>query len=89
MTQEIPAAFLKKYGTSSRFQTGRIQLQGTLEVSPVRDVGCICYGFAGQSRCFFKKGWHDFVLDNMLREGQNILFTLTANSVFKVRVVIP
>ncbi|KAG0626926.1 hypothetical protein M758_2G161800 [Ceratodon purpureus] len=83
---EIPAAFVKKYG--SRFQT-RVQLQGTLEVSPVRDVGCVCYNSSGQSRFFMLEGWHDFVLDNMLREGQNILFTLTANLVFIVRVVIP
>lgn len=64
-----------------------VQVQGIHEDSPVHDdVRCVCYMANGSDRIYLKgPGWDDFVSDNDLRFGQELVFTLTADSCFTVR----
>jgi hypothetical protein len=63
-----------------------VQLQGVGEESPVRNVSCVSKAEKGRIRLYLKAGWGDFAEDNMLRVGQELVFSLTADSFFTVRV---
>ena len=84
--QEFPAKFLRKYG--SRLQR-RVQVHGTVEGCPVRDVGLCEVMDNGTRRVYLNDhAWHDFLRENKLRAGQDVLFVLTADSYFEVKEVV-
>ena len=78
--QEFPAKFLRKYG--SQLQR-RVQVHGTVEGCAVRDVGLYEFMDNGTRRVYLNDhAWHDFVRENKLRAGRNVLVVLTARSPF-------
>jgi hypothetical protein len=83
--QEIPLGFWKKYG--SRLHSD-VQLQGIHEDSPVRTMACLATRGI-HVRHFLRGKWKDFVNENNLEVGQELLFALTADSFFVVREVLP
>jgi len=82
--QEIPKDFVAAYQSQLH---DPVQLQGIHEESPAQnDVRCICYTANGRHRIYLKgAGWDDFVSENELCLGQELVFTLTADSCFTVR----
>ncbi|KAG0588314.1 hypothetical protein KC19_2G233600 [Ceratodon purpureus] len=82
---EVPAEFWKAYG--SRLGSV-VKLQGIREESQVRTMDCSRkYGM--QPRIFLRSGWSEFATENNLEVGQELLFTLTADSYFVVRELMP
>jgi len=81
VVQEIPGGFCRKYG--NRIRTV-VKLQGIHEQSPERTMTCYT-SFGMDIRHRVKKGWAAFIAENHLHEGQQLLFTLSADSFFVVR----
>jgi hypothetical protein len=79
--------FCKTYG--SRLHS-LIKLQGIQEESQERTVACLpSWNVGKQARLYLRAGWSDFAAENNLKVGQVIVFTLTADSFFVVRGVVP
>ncbi|KAG0618119.1 hypothetical protein M758_4G040700 [Ceratodon purpureus] len=84
---EIPASFVRMHGM--RLQDD-VKLQGIHQESPVYSVTLgsrIKQRTSNERRLFFQTGWKTFLNANGLQEGQELNFTLTADSFFTVRVV--
>lgn len=83
-SQEIPRDFVAAHRGQLH---DPVQLQGIHEESPAQSkVRCVCYTANGRDRLFLKGvGWAEFVSENELCFGQELLFTLTADSCFTVR----
>jgi len=88
--QEFPIKFASIY--SEYFQP-TIQLQGVYEESPVYLVACRRYkGRDAKQNAILRLGikehdWCAFVKENKLQKGQELQFSLTADSYFVVRKV--
>lgn len=78
--QEIPLSFAMAHGIQLQ---ALVKLQGIRDELPCRVVTC-------SSRAMqlpLSLGWGDFVRDNALRTGQELVFSLAADSFFVVREV--
>uniref|UniRef100_A0A7I4CZY7 TF-B3 domain-containing protein n=1 Tax=Physcomitrium patens TaxID=3218 RepID=A0A7I4CZY7_PHYPA len=79
---EIPQHFAVKYGSQL---LDSIQLQGIHESSPVRNLQTISHLDKARVRLYLAgAGWDNFVTENMLRVGNELVFYLSADSFFKV-----
>lgn len=83
--QGIPLDFWKAYGKRLH---SLVKLQGIREESEVQPVLC-CPTYGRRTRIFLRAGWGDFANDNNLEAGQELLFTLAADSYFVVREMLP
>lgn len=83
--QEVPASFVKMHGMPQQLQDDVI-LQGIHQDSPVRIVTCHWQRQDAKTlRLYFKAGWPEFAEENGLKVGQELQFTLIADSFFAVR----
>lgn len=86
--QNVPLAFVKKH--SIRLNA-HVKLQGTRDGSPSRIVTCSYDMLQDGDSCSTKVplslGWGDFVRDNSLQAGQELVFTLATDSFFVVKEV--
>jgi hypothetical protein len=80
--QEMPKDFLRNFG--SELHPPILKLQGIHEWSPERIVVCKAWKTAGEistpSRLYLTDGWREFGDENSLKVGQELVFTLTADS---------
>lgn len=80
--QEVPSSFVITHGI--QLQAAHVHLQGIREESLVRPVTtCFLSEFSANPHLCL--GWGDFVRENSLRAGQELVFTLAAESFFVVR----
>lgn len=86
LMQKLPERFVEAYG--DRLQP-RIQLQGVHDYSLGYVVSCLCSHERDEiwRRYLKNTEWRHFVRENRLREGQELQFSLVADSYFKVRHV--
>lgn len=77
----MPASFVKSFGT--RIGT-TVTLQG-----PGNEKWEVQIGHGKEKNSMeFRDGWHKFVVDHILQIGDQLSFTLTAESHFQVEVLI-
>ena len=86
--QDVPFSFVKKHDIQLQ---PHVKLQGTREDSPFRIVTC-SYNMLQDSEERSKRpplslGWGDFVRDNALKVGQQLVFTLVSESYFVIKEV--
>ncbi|KAG0598964.1 hypothetical protein M758_12G115900 [Ceratodon purpureus] len=84
---EVPSSFLRAHAI--QLEAAHVRLQGICEESPVRAVTANSrrpmHNPDGEPILYL--GWGDFVRENVLRAGQELVFTLAAESFFEVREV--
>lgn len=87
--QEVPYAFVMTHGR--QLLAAHVHLQGIRHESPVRPVTACYFNMqkVGEQpiKRLLRLGWGDFVKANSLRVGQELAFTLVAESCFIVREV--
>ena len=86
--QDVPLYFVKKHNIQLQ---PHVKLQGSQEESPFQTVTCT-YNMLQDSeerstRPPLSLGWGDFVRDNALQVGQQLVFTLVSESFFVIREV--
>lgn len=88
LIQDVPLSFVEKHGIQLQ---PHVKLQGIREESPFRTITCsynMLQDSEERSRTpLLLLGCGDFVRDNALLAGQELLFTLTAESFSSVREV--
>ncbi|KAG0588000.1 hypothetical protein KC19_2G207700 [Ceratodon purpureus] len=84
---EVPSSFLRAHAI--QLEAAHVRLQGICEDSPVRPALASSHRpmHNPNGKPLMRLGWGDFVRENVLRAGQELVFTLVAESFFEVREV--